>query len=248
MQRSRNPSQLGLRQVTLVALNSTHHLMLHRARAGWTGLPGTQKSSSHSISILNIYSESLLLCEWLLCSSKAVNGDPWRVSWAGERHRHGLPSLISHWLCCNPGPIGTPVPHNSISSPAATGCWHHNPQIYSTKAAGEVLIPNPRESIHFSPASPRGAHRRAARADKDGTSTRWVGVIGLRLLARAWAEKYNHSGCSEFGSSGWRSDRWFGTLSRIEIMTEAKMCDRGVLAPTTDSFVRFQNLETQSPQ
>lgn len=108
MQRSRNPSQLGLRQMTLATLNSTHHLMLHRARAGWTGLPGTQKSSSHSINILNIYSELLLLCEWLLCSSKAVNGAPWRVSWAGERHRHGRPSLISHWLCCNPGPSALP--------------------------------------------------------------------------------------------------------------------------------------------
>lgn len=78
--------------------------------------------------------------------------------------------------------IGAPIPHNSISSPAATGCWHHNPQIYSTKAVGEVLIPNPCESIHFGPASPCGAHHQAARAEKDGTcclaNARRDGVIG----------------------------------------------------------------------
>lgn len=61
------------------------------------------------------------------------------------------------------------IPHNSISSPATPGCWHHNPQIYFTKAAGEILIPNPCESIHFSPSLLCGAHRRAARPDKDGT-------------------------------------------------------------------------------
>lgn len=92
--------------------------------------------------------------------------------------RHGLPSLMSHWLCRNPGPSAVrPSQFNFLSC----GCWHHNPQIYSTKAAGEILIPNPRESIHFSPASPCRAHHRDARADKDGThsaNTSWDGVTG----------------------------------------------------------------------
>lgn len=56
----------------------------------------------------------------------------------------------------------------SISSPAATGCWHHNPQICSTKATREILIPNPCESIHFGVASSCEARHRAVWINKDG--------------------------------------------------------------------------------
>lgn len=96
--------------------------------------------------------------------------------------------------------IGAPVPHNSISSPAATGSWHHNPQIYFTKAVGEVLIPNPCESIHFSLASSHEAHRQAVQVDKDGTcraNTRWDGAVGRDLLEWAWAAMCDHLGAAK---------------------------------------------------
>lgn len=65
-------------QVIPVALNRTHHLMLHRPERD--GLPVTQKSSYHSI---NIRDGTFALSYYSVndsCNPKAVNGVQWRFS------------------------------------------------------------------------------------------------------------------------------------------------------------------------
>lgn len=90
--------------------------------------------------------------------SNAVNSVPSSFCWVEKRRKHRLPSRTFLWLYLISA-ISAPIAHNSISSRAATGWWHHNPQIYSTKAVGQVLIPNPWESIRLG-ASPFEPPRR----------------------------------------------------------------------------------------
>lgn len=150
---------------------------------------------------------------------KAVNGVPQTFSWAGERHRHELPSLISHWLCCNPGPSALPflTIQFPLLQPQAVDIII--PRFTQPKRRGEVLIPNPCESIHFSPAlalwsrPPRHTSRQRWHPLSQHRS-KWGDTV--RLLASEWAENSTRSlGCSKFGSTGRENDRHFVMLMVI---------------------------------
>ena len=86
---------------------------------------------------------STLQIDLFFYASKAAASVPWSFCWVAKACKHGLPSsgalLYSKLIAA----ISAPIAPLSISSPAATGWWDHNPQIYSTRALGQALIPNP---------------------------------------------------------------------------------------------------------
>lgn len=159
--------------------------MLHRPQQGWAGVPATPQSSYHSVNIVNVY--------------RVSSGDsytPTVVTGVAEQEKGTDMDSHLRFLteCAVIRAIGASILQPTPNPPAATGCWHHNPQIYSTKAVREVLIPNPCESIHFCPASSCAAHHWAVWADKEvwcrgGLKAREVSLLPEGRRSIPWASR-----------------------------------------------------------
>lgn len=124
-----------------------------------------------------------------------------------KRHRHGLESPVSHRLRCNPW--SSALAFLTIQFPL----WQPQavdiiiPQINSTKAAGEILIPNPCESIHSSQPSPSNKSQQVGKTASAEAKT-------SRREVSAWVCWLEHNLRSAvIWVSGFRSTRLHSLLS-----------------------------------
>lgn len=199
-------------------LNGTHLLTLHtgQSRVCWI--------TSDTEIFLTLNQHPVYMCtEPVLVTPAAQRQEAAFQECCAEREqgKHRDSHLwFSHWLCCNPGHRCSRLSQFNFFSCTATGCWHHNPQIYFTKAVGEVLIRNPCESIHFHRAPPCGAQptskplewTKMAPAEPTQNVTGWQGAPfspERELKCSAWVSPTRHAegywgywgGCQSSGSN-----------------------------------------------